>query len=327
MSIKKLEDGRYEVDIRPAGRNGKRIRRKFNKKYEAITFERYTLTNHCNKEWKTKLIDDRPLSELINQWWNLFGKHADHGISEKQKAERLCHGLSNPPVSQITHANIMIYTEIKQAKGIKASSVNREISAIRGIFSDLIKTDIYKGEHPFAGLKKCKQQVAEMSYLTNDDIRLLLTNLTGENYKIAVFCLSTGARWGEAMNLKREHVIENKVRFTYTKTGKPRMVPISQEVFDLICEGKKELLFSNVSYAVFRQTLKSVKPTLPKGQAVHALRHTFATHFMMNGGSIITLQRILGHSTLAQTMTYAHFSPDFLQDAITFNPLKGKANI
>lgn len=28
MTIKKLDDGRYEVDIRPAGRNGKRIRRK-----------------------------------------------------------------------------------------------------------------------------------------------------------------------------------------------------------------------------------------------------------------------------------------------------------
>lgn len=32
MTIKKLDDGRYEVDVRPAGRNGKRIRRKFDKK-------------------------------------------------------------------------------------------------------------------------------------------------------------------------------------------------------------------------------------------------------------------------------------------------------
>ncbi|VEC67857.1 phage integrase [Escherichia coli] len=32
MAIKKLDDGRYEVDIRPTGRNGKRIRRKFDKK-------------------------------------------------------------------------------------------------------------------------------------------------------------------------------------------------------------------------------------------------------------------------------------------------------
>lgn len=38
MAIKKLEDGRYEVDIRPNGRNGKRIRRKFDRKHEAQAF-------------------------------------------------------------------------------------------------------------------------------------------------------------------------------------------------------------------------------------------------------------------------------------------------
>lgn len=36
MAIKKLDDGRYEVDIRPRGRDGKRIRRKFERKAEAL---------------------------------------------------------------------------------------------------------------------------------------------------------------------------------------------------------------------------------------------------------------------------------------------------
>ena len=49
MSVKKLDDGRYEVDIRPAGRNGKRIRRKFDKKSEAIAFEKHTQYNRANK--------------------------------------------------------------------------------------------------------------------------------------------------------------------------------------------------------------------------------------------------------------------------------------
>ena len=48
---------------------------------------------------------------------------------------------------------------------------------------------------------------------------------------------------------------------------------------------------------------------------------------MMNGGNIITLQRILGHANINQTMVYAHFAPDFLQDAISFNPLRGKAGL
>ncbi|WP_262196681.1 tyrosine-type recombinase/integrase, partial [Escherichia coli] len=76
-----------------------------------------------------------------------------------------------------------------------------------------------------------------------------------------------------------------------------------------------------VDYLKFREILQEVKPDLPKGQATHVMRHTFATHFMMNGGNIVTLQRILGHATIQQTMTYAHFSPDFLLDAINFNPL------
>ncbi|EOG2764460.1 tyrosine-type recombinase/integrase, partial [Salmonella enterica] len=97
-------------------------------------------------------------------------------------------------------------------------------------------------------------------------------------------------------------------------------VPVSDEILKLIKSKKTGLLF-DVNYVKFRQILKEVKPDLPKGQATHVMRHTFATHFMMNGGNIITLQRILGHSNIQQTMTYAHFAPDFLQDAISFNPL------
>ena len=77
-----------------------------------------------------------------------------------------------------------------------------------------------------------------MSYLTDDDVSRLLTNLSGDDYNIAVLCLSTGARWSEATRLKREHVIQNKVRFTFTKTRKPRIVPISDDVADMICDGK-----------------------------------------------------------------------------------------
>lgn len=53
----------------------------------------------------------------------------------------------------------------------------------------------------------------------------------------------------------------------------------------------------------------------------HVLRHTFASHFMMGGGNIIVLQRILGHSDIRVTMRYAHFAPDHLEEAIALNPL------
>jgi len=60
---------------------------------------------------------------------------------------------------------------------------------------------------------------------------------------------------------------------------------------------------------------------LPRGQASHALRHTFASHFIHNGGNILTLQKILGHSSLVMTMRYAHLAPDHLADAVRLGPL------
>jgi len=42
---------------------------------------------------------------------------------------------------------------------------------------------------------------------------------------------------------------------------------------------------------------------------------------MMNGGNILVLQRILGHSSLIMAMRYAHLAPDPLQEARRLNPL------
>lgn len=73
----------------------------------------------------------------------------------------------------------------------------------------------------------------------------------------------------------------------------------------------------------FTGILRRVKPDIPPNQATHILRHTFASHFMMNGGKIIALQQILGHPSIPQTMAQAHLAPDYLQNAVALNPLNG----
>lgn len=55
------------------------------------------------------------------------------------------------------------------------------------------------------------------------------------------------------------------------------------------------------------------------------LRHTFASHFVINGGDILTLQRILGHSSIVMTMRYAHLSDGHLAEASRLNPIDSGA--
>ncbi|MEH8539414.1 tyrosine-type recombinase/integrase, partial [Klebsiella pneumoniae] len=77
----------------------------------------------------------------------------------------------------------------------------------------------------------------------------------------------------------------------------------------------------------FRNALDRAGIELPPGQLTHVLRHTFASHFMMNGGNILVLQKILGHTDIKMTMRYAHFAPNHLEDAVRLNPLDCRKSV
>ena len=67
------------------------------------------------------------------------------------------------------------------------------------------------------------------------------------------------------------------------------------------------------TYRDFHAVLK--KAEITRAFRFHDLRHTFASHFMMNGGNIYDLQKILGHTSLDMTQRYAHLSPAHLVQA------------
>lgn len=275
---------------------------------------------------RIKPPDRRTLSELIELWWHYHGRTHKYGDENKKRLQKIDRDMEHPRAYMLTRGFLVEYRAQRLQTGVMPKTINRDLIFLSSVFRILIEVDQYHHENPLSGLKKLKAPSKGMGFLSNDEIALLLSELEEGDRKITIFCLSTGARWGEAEGLRVEHVIGNRAMFLETKTDKERAVPISQEVADLILTKKTGLVFSS-QYAKVREVIKRIKPDLPRGQAVHVLRHTFATHFMMNGGSIITLQRILGHSDIKQTMVYAHFAPDYLTDAIKFNPLKGSVQI
>lgn len=132
-----------------------------------------------------------------------------------------------------------------------------------GLFTYLIEAGLYHGEHPLRGLSKLKTTQTEMAYMSQAEIAAVLADLQGDDKKIAMLYLSTGARWGEAYNLKAEHVIGNRVTFVKTKNGKHRTIPVSDEVAQKILGNGSGFLFPKANYQYVREVLKRVKPDLP----------------------------------------------------------------
>ncbi|MCD9497590.1 tyrosine-type recombinase/integrase [Photobacterium carnosum] len=319
MSIKSIPGG-YEVDCRPQGRSGTRYRKKFKTKSEATHFERWLISTKNQKEWIHKTTEKRSLIMLIDLWFKYYGQQLKCGEKDVKHLLKLDNELGNPKAFEVTKALVSDYRANQLAKGRKATTINRNHSRLSSVFTVLIKAGEINCDHPLTGLLQLKEPSREMGFLSIDEIKILLAALDGDALKIAKLSLATGARWGEAANLKNAHLVAGKVIYVDTKNGRNRTVPIKPALFKEIVTGKSGNVFKPC-YKEFYQILKSLNFDLPKGQAAHVLRHTFASHFIMNGGNILILQKILGHSSILQTMTYAHLAPDYLNDAMELNPL------
>ena len=312
------------VDVRPQGRNGKRIRKRFATKGEAQRFERWVIATQNNKEWLDRPTDHRTLVDFIELWWRYKGQSLKTGAQAKLHLLNIADAFGNPLGSKVTESMFADYRAEQLQRGLKPATINKYQKLLSGVYTTLIKVGQYKDVNPMKGIELLNKGQSEMIFLTQEQIREFLSELTGDDLKASRLCIATGARWSEAASLTRSAVIKHKVTFLNTKNGKNRTVPISQPLHDEITASDGKRLFPNVNYLNVRRVLKSVIPDLPDGQATHVMRHTFASHFVMNGGNILTLQKILGHASIVQTMVYAHLAPDYLNDAVRLNPLENQ---
>ncbi|EWC43369.1 hypothetical protein B597_001890 [Stutzerimonas stutzeri KOS6] len=198
--------------------------------------------------------------------------------------------------------------------------MNHELAYLRAVFNELERLGEWVGDNRLAKARALKFDETEMAYLERDQIQPLLAALDEISPKaglVARICLATGARWSEAEGLTARQVRDCRIHYTRTKSSKNRAVPITE---DLQTKIKAALPFGDC-YKRFGEAVDAIGLDLPAGQLTHVLRHTFASHYMMNGGDILTLQRVLGHASLAMTMKYAHFSPGHLAEVVTLNPL------
>lgn len=329
MTIKSVKTG-WQVNIQPGGRGGKRIKKTFPTKAEALAWERHIRAKvQVSPEWTPPKKDARRLSDLIDLWYRHHGSGLKDGESRKRILLAMSEAMGNPVADKFTPDQFAEYRLVRLEAGLTQNTMNREQAYLRAVFNENIRLGHWKKENPLTKLRSFKIQERELSYLTPPQINTLLDSLTKTDSNdvnlVAKICLATGARWGEAEGLRASQIRNGIIQFVQTKSSKARAVPITQKLeTELLThhesQGEGERLFK-AAYEAFRDGVKLAKLVLPRGQLTHVLRHTFASHFIMNGGNILALQKILGHHSLAMTIRYAHLSPDHLQETKRLNPL------
>lgn len=168
-----------------------------------------------------------------------------------------------------------------------------------------------------------------------------LRQCTFTEYKVWVmtnFLLSTGVRQRSLINIKIKDLdIDNSVVYiNVTKNRKPLIIPLNRDIKRILQEYLKyrkgeseDYLFCNVfGKQLVRSTVYHSFYEYNKNRGIektgmHRYRHTFAKKWVLAGGNVVTLQKILGHSSLDITQNYLNLLVSDIQKEIEeFNILQ-----
>lgn len=157
------------------------------------------------------------------------------------------------------------------------------------------------------------------------------------NWVIINYMLGTGNRAGTIVEVKIEDLDfdSNTIILKRLKGRKQYVIPVSRSLAailreylsyrkgepgdPLFCSAYEKAMTTHV---LEKEIAKYNKKRGVEKTSLHMFRHTFAKKWILNGGDIFRLQKILGHSSLEMVRKYVNmFSDDLQRDFDSFNPL------
>jgi len=292
------------------------------------------------------MVEDRGLnfSPFLNylKFEKRFSPNTIRSYSDDlgQFSHFLMQKFDNPSPGSISSAMIRSWMVDLSELKMLPRSINRKLSALKSFFKFQLREGNIQ-QNPAIVVRVLKTSKRLPSFDEKRETSKIFRNSEipetwkGRTDNIILHILyGAGLRLSELINLK-ENQVDNYHRSLRVlgKGNKERIIPISQELLDLIRSykeaKKKELekspdhvyllvsekgkkLYSKYVYLAVKEYLADVTSSAKKSP--HVLRHTFATHLTNNGADLNAVKELLGHSSLAATQIYTHNSIEQLRD-------------
>ncbi|MBI5193257.1 MAG: tyrosine-type recombinase/integrase [Nitrospirae bacterium] len=242
---------------------------------------------------------------------------------------RLLEHIGDIDLKCITRQYLEKFHNLLLERGAKKVSVNTYMRHLKAGLQKAVEWE-YLNRNPYTGIKQFRVDKKLPRFLSQEEIVKLLNSIKDKEYRIMVeLYLYTGLRRSELLRLSWTDidVAHGFIYLRKTKTHLERAIPLTEILTRLIedlrnISGRREYLFrwkdKDVISRLFRRAIK--KAGVKKAR-LHDLRHTFASHLVMSGEELRTVQELLGHQQISTTLIYAHLSKEYLKNALSkFRP-------
>src|SRR6266566_2769797 len=246
--------------------------------------------------------------------------------TERNRVLAWAREFGNRPLGQITREEIEAWRRERMTTS-RPATINRDLSRLRRMFSLAVEWGLLE-ESPMKSMKFLRENNARTRYLSLEECQRLIASCIAPHIRaIVTVALHTGMRLGEMLNLRWQDLDFSSgfILVRDSKNGQARQVGIDSMISTLLRSwprlSDQDIVFTSVLTGgrivdIRAGFLNACKRAGITGLHFHDLRHTFASQFVMSGGSLYTCQRVLGHKAINMTQRYAHLSPTYKIKAI-----------
>ena len=209
---------------------------------------------------------------------------------------------------------------------MKPATVNRELALLKHMFTKAIEWGLVK-ENPAKAVKLLEEPPRRVRYLTPDALTRLLNACAPHLKPIVLMAVHTGMRIREILPLTWPQVDVRRRILTLAKTKNQerRIIPLNDQAIEVLRTLPRHMesssVFCDQDGGPYQRLVKGFRQACRRAGIsdfrFHDLRHTFASHLVMRGVPLRTVQELLGHKTGQMTPRYTHLSTPHLEEAVT----------